>query len=143
MSWGVRLYLPVSIISLWLHATLEAFNITYFQVSLAEDPVTSGETAAKLSFQELAREPLGCYSKRTSSTTYSNTCLWLGTKNNFVSNNHALLSWSSYTKSFTRNLDFSPYMFGFLQESFFREEFSAQMGPTKPQKFYKWYSFSV
>ena len=36
------------------------------------------------SFQERVKEPLGYYSKRTSSTTYLNGCLWLGTKNNVV-----------------------------------------------------------
>ena len=67
-----------------LHAALEALLPT--SKYRLQDPVTSGEMAAKLSFQELATKPLGCYSKRTSSTTYSNACLWLGTKNNFVSN---------------------------------------------------------
>ena len=67
--------------------------------------------------------------KRTSSTTYSNTCLWLGTRNNFVSNNHALLSWSSYTKSFTRNLDFSPYMFGLCRRTFSEKSFQRKWGP--------------
>ena len=32
------------------------------------------------SFQKRAREALGCYSYRTSTTTHSSSCLWLGTK---------------------------------------------------------------
>lgn len=31
-------------------------------------------------FQEQAREPLGCYSKQTGSTTHLNAFLWWGTK---------------------------------------------------------------
>ena len=63
--------------------------------------VGPGNTAAKV-FQERVREPLGYYCSRTSSTTHSNACLWLGSKMFFCLNRRpvsiALLSWSSYTK---------------------------------------------
>ena len=50
--------------------------------------VGSGNTAAKV-FQERVREPLGYYSSRTSSTTHSNACLWLGSKNIFLPQSEA------------------------------------------------------
>ena len=50
--------------------------------------VGPGNTAAKV-FQERVREPLGYYSSRTSSTTHSNACLWLGSKNVFLPQSEA------------------------------------------------------
>ena len=44
------------------------------------------------SFQERVREPPGCDSYRTSSTTHSNACLWLGAKNILCSIRGQLLS---------------------------------------------------
>ena len=83
------------------------------------------------SFQEWARVPLGCYSWRTSFTTYSNNCLWFGKKNNLVPNKKPvsipLLSRFSYTRKVNRKLDCST-LAGELS--------SAKMEPTKPKKFY-------
>ena len=39
------------------------------------------------SFQERTREPLGCYSYRSSSTTHSNVCLWIGGQQNKTKQN--------------------------------------------------------
>ena len=50
--------------------------------------VGPGNTAAKV-FQERVREPLGYYCSRTSSTTHSNACLWLGSKNVFLPQSEA------------------------------------------------------
>ena len=50
--------------------------------------VGSGNTAAKV-FQERVREPLGYYSSRTSSTTHTNACLWLYSKNVFLPQSEA------------------------------------------------------
>ena len=108
--------------------------ITYFEPSIGcrRTSCVRRNDGGK-SFQKLTREPLGCYSKRTSSMTYSNACLYLGTKSSFVTNKRpasiTLLSWSSYTKSLTRNLDFSPYMFGLCRRTFSEKSFQRKWGP--------------
>ena len=56
------------------------------------------------SFQERMKETLGCYPLQTSSTTYSNAALWLGTKIFFRP-----IRGQSY-KKFTRKLDCSLYL---------------------------------
>ena len=46
--------------------------------------VSWGRKNGVKSFQERKRGPQGCFSWRTSFTTYSNNFLWFGTKNNLV-----------------------------------------------------------
>ena len=111
----------------------------YFGTSILGDPgaVSWVRKNGVESFQEWARVPLGCYSWRTSFTTYSNNCLWFGTKNNLVPNEKPisipLLSRFSYTRKVNRKLDCSPYMFDSCRRAFFSENKSQ---PTKPNKFY-------
>lgn len=97
----------------------------YFCTSILGDPGVASWVRKNgvESFQEWARVPLGCYSRRTSFTTYSNNCLWFGTKNNLVPNKKPvsipLLSRFSYTRKVNRKLDCSPYMFDSCRRAFF------------------------
>ena len=97
----------------------------------------SGRTKGVESFKERVREPPGCHSQCTNSTTYSNASLWLGAKNIFVPNHRqapvALFLWISHTKKFTCKLDCLPHLSGSCVGAFFEKNFSVQMGPTNPK----------
>ena len=90
-------------------------------------------------FSRTERAP-GMLLLKNRSSTYSNVCPWLKNKTNFVANKRplsiALLSWSSYTKKFTRKSQLFAVHVWLVQERFLREEFSSKMGPTKSKKSY-------
>ena len=78
------------------------------------------------------RRRKGYYSKQTSSTTYSNACLWLGTKKCFCAQSGASIYRAAFVIFFTRPLDCSLYItvpVWIVQRSFLREDFPVRMGP--------------
>ena len=78
------------------------------------------------------RRRKGYYSKQTSSTTYSNACLWLGTKHFFVPNRGpasiVLLSWSFLPAHSTVRC-ILPYLSGSCSGAFFEKIFQWEWGP--------------
>ena len=65
-----------------IHAAFNKFVFVFIVLYILKDPgaVSRVRKNGGESFQERAREPLGSYCNRTSSKTYSNACLSLGTK---------------------------------------------------------------
>ena len=121
-----------------IHAAFNMFVFVFIVLYILKDPgaVSRVRKNSGESFQEGAREPLGSYCKRTSSTTYSNACLSLGTKTQKIflcpiGGQHLSRCFRDLLKQ--RILP-AVRCTCLASESFLREAFSAKMGPTKPKK---------
>ena len=78
--------------------------------------VSSGKEGGE-NFQELAREPLGCFPQQTSSTTRPNPFLWFGTKIQFETSNIIIIIYELIVRSLTWEWSAAHYNYITLKET--------------------------